>query len=290
LCINFDQSGFHLVPTSDRTFAPKGAKDVIIRGKNDKRQVTLLVSASASGVLLPLQLVFAGKTKRCLPKSLKEHLVYTFSDNHWSNAKTMDEYLNTILFPYLVETRSVLGLPENHKALIIMDVWHGHREDLFRAKLTENNCMFVYVPGGLTSILQPMDVGVNGPLKSAAAKEFARLMQQRVANHVTTTGSIDGYEHSLAMEIVRTLAAECLEAAWLHVSSMSDHIRDSFTKATITDGWNATIQDAAESVVLPSDELCRGNARVISQQQQNDAAPSEISLPISENTEEPVEL
>ena len=46
----------------------KGAKHVPIKGVDDKRQITATFAVSASGDFLPMQLIYAGETKRCLPK------------------------------------------------------------------------------------------------------------------------------------------------------------------------------------------------------------------------------
>ena len=46
----------------------KGGKHVPIKGVNDKRQITATFAVSASGDFLPMQLIYAGEMKRCLPK------------------------------------------------------------------------------------------------------------------------------------------------------------------------------------------------------------------------------
>jgi hypothetical protein len=58
LVVNSDQTRVHLKPFSERTYEIKGAKQVLSLGKEDKRQFTVLGSAVADGVLLPLQVVF----------------------------------------------------------------------------------------------------------------------------------------------------------------------------------------------------------------------------------------
>jgi len=60
--VNSDQTRMHLKPFSERTYEVKGAKQVFNLGKEDKRQFTVLGSAATDGVLLPLQVVFQGKT------------------------------------------------------------------------------------------------------------------------------------------------------------------------------------------------------------------------------------
>ena len=68
LIINLDQTPLSYVSPGKYTFNMKGAKHVPIKGVDDKRQITATFAVSASGDFLPMQLIYAGKTKRCLPK------------------------------------------------------------------------------------------------------------------------------------------------------------------------------------------------------------------------------
>ena len=67
LVVNSDQTGMPLVPASDFTRAPKGAKDVSTNGQGDKRQITVVPSTAANGESLPMQVIYQGKTSASLP-------------------------------------------------------------------------------------------------------------------------------------------------------------------------------------------------------------------------------
>ena len=69
LITNWDQTGLKYVPVSNWTFADKGSKRVEIAGLDDKRQLTVLLSCTMKGKLLPTQVIYAGKTPACLPKA-----------------------------------------------------------------------------------------------------------------------------------------------------------------------------------------------------------------------------
>jgi hypothetical protein len=59
LVVNTDQTGIHLVPTGGtKTWEEKGSKHVAVIGIEDKRQVTVAVSSSLSGNILPFQVIF----------------------------------------------------------------------------------------------------------------------------------------------------------------------------------------------------------------------------------------
>ena len=52
---------------SSCTMEKEGATRVEVTGKDDKRQITLVLAGSLSGEFLPPQAIYEGKTKRCLP-------------------------------------------------------------------------------------------------------------------------------------------------------------------------------------------------------------------------------
>jgi len=64
----------------------EGARRVEIAGKDDKRQITAVLAGTMSGKFLPPQLVYEGKTRRCIPKvSFPSGWDVTYTDNHWCN-------------------------------------------------------------------------------------------------------------------------------------------------------------------------------------------------------------
>ena len=54
--------------SGQRTWNAKGSGGVQLIGAEDKRAITATVSSSAMGEMLPLQLIFQGKTENVVPK------------------------------------------------------------------------------------------------------------------------------------------------------------------------------------------------------------------------------
>jgi len=104
LVVNLDQTGVHLVPASFWTYNSVGSSSVAVVGAEDKRQITAVVASSLYGDMLPLQLIFQGKTERSHPaptassKSARVHV--THSPNHWSSVETMQQWVENVLIPY----------------------------------------------------------------------------------------------------------------------------------------------------------------------------------------------
>ena len=67
LILNFDQTGLNYVPVTSWTMEEEGAKRVEVIAKDDKRQITAVFCGSMTGDFLPPQLIYEGKTDRCLP-------------------------------------------------------------------------------------------------------------------------------------------------------------------------------------------------------------------------------
>ena len=67
LILNWDQSAIHYVPVSSWTMTKEGCKKISIAGTDNKRKITVVLAATMTGKLLPLQLVYQGKTRSCLP-------------------------------------------------------------------------------------------------------------------------------------------------------------------------------------------------------------------------------
>jgi len=69
LILNFDQTTLYYIPATPWTMEKEGAKTVEILAKDDKRQITAVFCGSMTGEFSPLQLIYKGKTNRCLPQS-----------------------------------------------------------------------------------------------------------------------------------------------------------------------------------------------------------------------------
>jgi hypothetical protein len=90
LIVNWDQTGVFLVPSSKYSMAAIGSKQVAVVGSDDKRQITALLTVTASGELLYPQLIYQGTTERCHPKyqfPAEYHIDHTSS--HWSDSGSM---------------------------------------------------------------------------------------------------------------------------------------------------------------------------------------------------------
>ena len=66
--------------------------------------------------------------------------------------------------------RAELHLPENHKALVVWDVFKGHMTRKVKDRLELLNLELVPVPANMTHFFQSLNLTVNG-----SAKKFMRI-------------------------------------------------------------------------------------------------------------------
>jgi len=171
--INFDQTGIKYVPISPWTLDKEGAKRVAIVGKEDKRQITAVLGCSMSGDILPFQLIYEGKTSRCLPNYVfPEGFDITCNVTHWSNETTMLRYLEKIVFPYVSQKQEKLGFSLDFPALLLFDNFSGQCTPELLKTIDANHIYVVLIPPNCTDRLQPLDLSVNISVKDFFRQQF----------------------------------------------------------------------------------------------------------------------
>ena len=98
MIINFDQTGTKFVPTSEWTMESQGSKQVPIKGNEDKREMTVLLSCNMKGEMLLAQLIYQGNA--------------SVMNNSNSKINNNTNFTSTLLSILLVDT--------NNKVLLVM--------------------------------------------------------------------------------------------------------------------------------------------------------------------------
>ena len=232
LIINFDQTGIHYVPVSDWTMAEEGAKRVELVGKDDKRQLTAVFAGSMSGEFLPPQLVYQGKTTRCLPHyDFPSDWHITFSANHWSNEDTMKKYITYIILPYIHKKRKELKLASDYPALLTFDNFKAQCTHAILTLLDQNNINVVLVPANCTDRLQPLDLSVNKSVKSHLRNEFQTWYAKKVCTQLQGESKHEPVD--LKLSTVKPLGAGWMKSCYDYIKSKPDIIINGFREAGI---------------------------------------------------------
>ena len=233
LVTNWDQTGVHYVPVSSWTMAKEGSKRVEIAGIDDKRQITAVFGGTMAGDFLPPQLIYQGKTHKSLPPvTFPSDWHVTFTENHWSNEKTMVDYLEKILFPYLEKKRQELKLDPNYPALVIFDRFRGQCTENILALLEAKHVFLAVVPANCTDRLQPLDVSVNKAAKEFLRSQFQEWYSEQICQQLQR-GETALQPVDLRMSVVKPLGAKWLMNLYDYMKQKPDIIRNGFRHAGI---------------------------------------------------------
>jgi hypothetical protein len=184
--VNTDQTQLVYQQGSGSTWTQRGAKQVTTVGQEEKRAFTLVPSISASGVLLPMQSVFMGKTDMSCPSpkafryeeavALGYVTVPSKSTTYWSTLHTMQDLVNDIIAPYFAKMKIDLGLPSSQMSIWNIDCWSVHKSKEFLTWMKKHHphVTVLFVPGGCTSLWQPLDVGIQRLLKLSIKRSAHR--------------------------------------------------------------------------------------------------------------------
>ena len=165
---NMDQMSMPFKFLQNRTHAPKGSKTVWIKAENTqwtKHQATLMLTICADGTsqFLPI-IIFRGQDGTA--DMLVEHRWYHsgvrvfFNATAYSNEEITLDWLR----------HDVCGVPSDQNTvqpehLMILDTFSGQTTDDVKETMAALHIIPVYIPGGYTGYVQPLDTDINKILK-----------------------------------------------------------------------------------------------------------------------------
>ena len=155
---NADQTPLTFDLPSATTVALKGSRTVSINTMgNEKNRFTVMLACTADGGKLPPFIIFKRKT---LPKGVKwpNGVMVRCQDNGWMDDMLMVDSVKNVW------GKCPGGLSK--KSLMVLDAFRCHKSDRMKEMLKEEyRTTLTIIPEGMTSILQPLDVAINKPMK-----------------------------------------------------------------------------------------------------------------------------
>jgi len=244
LIINYDQTPLSYVSSPNHTLEMEGTKSVPLVGKGKKKQITGTFSVTKSGLFLPMQIIYQGKTNRCHPQNIEfpDGFNITHSKNHWSNEERAIEHLQEIIFPYLKKRKEELGLPEDQKALLIYDVFKGQKTDRVLKIIEDNHCVSVYVPANLTHIFQVLDISINGNAKQFLNQKFSDWYSQQVTKQLSNGVNIYDVKIETGLTVMKPIHAKWIIGLYDHLRNSTELIRKGFKQAGITEAIDMELE------------------------------------------------
>lgn len=164
---SMDQTPIFFTYHAKKTLEKKGMKTVNIRkSTGDTRRSTLAATVTASGEALPPMVVVKGAPKgrictREFPSYPEEWgMYYAAQKNAWMDEDVMLRWVDEVLAP------DVKNAPEGIVPILFLDSYRCHMMKSVVNKIEKLGVEVEHIPGGCTGLVQPVDVGINKPLKN----------------------------------------------------------------------------------------------------------------------------
>ena len=236
LILNLDQTPLSYAFPGKYTFNPKGAKTVPTKGVDDKRQITATFSISMTGSFLPMQLIYEGKTRRCLPNyDFPKDFNVTYSPNHWSNTEKSVELFQKVIFPYLKNVKLSKKYPKEQVSLIIIYTFKGQDNDIVLNLCKKHFCQVVIAPHNLTNKFQPLDITVNKPAKSFISNKYNEWFSEQVAKQLLKGIPPADIQVSLNLDELKVMHARWISALYDYLCDQKEVILNGFQAAGIAE-------------------------------------------------------
>ena len=244
---NADETNVFFAPDSKWTIANKGSRTVSCRKLKSSSRASVMLGASMEGEKMKPYIVWKGKlSKRSqVYKEVSnpsqfgypDSLAYYVQENAWMDETSMLQWIRLVWNP--------IAMNQDGVKILLLDEATLHMTTFVRQAFTVTNTIVEYIPGGYTSKLQAMDVGVNKPFK----------------DHVRDC--VDGFifenDSNENVRPQRQDVAEWVEFAWNKIRKdtlLKTWRRIGYTKDDIQDTEEEDDNDSADCLALqePEDE------------------------------------
>ncbi|XP_005005256.1 jerky protein homolog [Cavia porcellus] len=127
--------------------------------KQGKDRLTVLMCANATGShrIKPLAVGKCGD-----PRAFRgiQHLpvAYKAQGNAWIDKEIFSDWFHHIFVPSVREHFRTIGLPEDSKAILLLDNSRAHPQE---SDLVSDNIFTIFLPASVTSLIQPMEQGIR---------------------------------------------------------------------------------------------------------------------------------
>lgn len=223
---NMDETSVSFDLPANKTINQKGEKTVFIKTTgHEKTNFTVVLSCLADGSKLPPVIIFRRKT---LPKNANfpSGVTVRAHQKGWMDETGTKDWLNNI---WNKRPGALLRKP----SLLVWDAFAAHRSDAIKQQAERMKTTLAVIPGGLTSMLQPLDVCLIKPFKCHVKKFWAEWISSDLTSQ-TKGGNLKKPEI--------TLIAQWVKDAWNAIPS--EMIRKSFKKCCISNELDGSEDDA----------------------------------------------
>lgn len=212
--LNMDQTPVFFSMTPGTTIEQQGMRTVNIRRSGGSTmRATAAVTVTASGKMLPLMMVFKGKPNGRIEREFRNYPVgaqYAVQDRAWMDERVMLLWVEQVLRPY-VETA-----PNGIQPFILLDSYRCHMMSSVVTVIQDLGVQVEHIPGGCTGLCQPLDVGINKPMKTRCRNKWEQWMMTIGMEQAITKQPSRQEVSQWCIESVNELPTEIIKNSWRH--------------------------------------------------------------------------
>jgi hypothetical protein len=150
---------------------------------DEKAGFTAIFIISYTGEFLKPYIIMKGITTRTLAKINdvnNNDVIKKYSSSGWISVTILTDILD------MINKRA-----NGKKSVLILDKYSVHTDEVIQNKANELNIKLIYVPTGKTSTNQPLDVSINGPIKSIGKSISNKIFMKDPFAEYTLVNSIN---------------------------------------------------------------------------------------------------
>lgn len=189
--LNMDETPMYFDMPRNRTFDLRAVQTVPAKTAGyDKLRFTVVLTIAADGTKLFPMIIFKGKYSihefdslihlipfsglKNIPKgNYPTDVIVTVSMKGSMKEELMLEYIAKVVKG---RRQSLWKMP----SALIMDSYRSHLMDSIKKEMNRLNCKRVIIPGGMTPILQQLDVYINKSMKCEMKKEYNQWLDEGI--------------------------------------------------------------------------------------------------------------
>ena len=201
LVFNMDETGIYFEAIPRTTVDIRGSNTISVRSaKGSNPRVTVCLTVSSTGAKLPLFMIFKAKAgatvEKSLPDILPQGVVGICQEKAWMDERGMDIWVRKVWYPYVSNFNATV---------LLLDDFECHKQERTIEKMNSVGTSVDIIDGGLTSKVQPIDVGIVKPFKNKISEQYMEYMSAQL-------GSSSGSSSIIAPD--RKLIGQWAKVAW----------------------------------------------------------------------------
>jgi DDE superfamily endonuclease len=212
--LNMDQTPIFFSMQSNKTLHSVGAKTVNVRSSTSSTmRATAAVTITAAGGYLPTMMIFKGVPGGRIEREFAKYNPggkYAVQQKAWMDSKVMISWVQQVLKPY-VETA-----PFGVRPILFLDSYRCHMMTDVVSSIQDLGVQVEHIPGGCTCHVQPVDIGINKPLKNRVKNQWEDWMIEQGGETIKFTPPSRQMVAGWVVTSIQELGTTLIQNSWRH--------------------------------------------------------------------------